>query len=91
MVSALFDFEFWMFDFSPQLRGFLAAVALQRQPYLSVDNLRPNGGEIRRVGRFRPRGCGGFWLRLPCKGNPTEVWIICALRVIRFLLGVIRG
>ena len=46
MVSALFDFEFWMFDFSPQLRGFLAAVALQRQPYLSVDNLRPTGDKF---------------------------------------------
>ena len=65
-----------MFDFSPRLRGFLAAVALQRQPYLSVDNLRPTGAELRRVGpaslslgqlaelrrvgRFRPRSCGEF-------------------------------
>ena len=37
---------------------FLAAVALQRQPYLSVDNLRPTGGEIRRVGRLGSRVCG---------------------------------
>jgi hypothetical protein len=42
----MFDFEFWMFDFYPRLRGFLAAVALQRQPYLSVDNLRPAGDKV---------------------------------------------
>jgi hypothetical protein len=47
----MFDFGFWMFNFSPRLRdtltrGFLAAVALQRQPYLSVDNLRPTGDKV---------------------------------------------
>ena len=39
---------------------FLAAVALQRQPYLSVDNLRPTSAELRRVGRFRGEGVMGF-------------------------------
>ena len=39
---------------------FLTAVALQRQPYLSVDNLRPTGTELRRVGRFRDEGVMGF-------------------------------
>ena len=29
---------------------FLVAVALQRQPYLSVDNLRPTGGEVLKLG-----------------------------------------
>ena len=39
-------------DWGPAVAGhadagiFLVAVALQRQPYLSVDNLRPTGGEI---------------------------------------------
>jgi len=52
--------EFWMFDFSPRLRGFLTAVALQRQPYLSVDYLRPTGAELRRVGRLRGYGVQGL-------------------------------
>ncbi len=59
-----------MFDFSPRLRGFLAAVALQRQPYLSVDNLRPAGAELRRVGRFRPRSCGEFLAAVALQRQP---------------------
>ena len=43
-------------DLGPAVAGpadagiFLVAVALQRQPYLSVDNLRPTGGEVLGLG-----------------------------------------
>ena len=55
-----------MADLGPAVAGpadagiFLVAVALQRQPYLSVDNLRPTGGEVLGLALLRSVSAGSL-------------------------------